>query len=245
MSVLKKQLISAVQAGDLAAVQAALAAGADAKAEDCRAFRLAASNGHLAIVQYFLTAGVDDPAALGVALLWAAQGGHLAVAKSLLSAGANAKALDGYALNWAARGGNLAAVACMLELGTYAQAGKDHALRWAAEHGQTPIVRLLIAHGARIESRALGASLRLYGRDVQVALLEAGDVSALSGIDIAAQGACPEALCILMNRQGHAALASMLAATQMLEPLTPDDRAEMLRDLLANHPQSGISNVNP
>ncbi len=98
----QEQLFTAIDAGDAAAAQAALAAGADPGARDGMdrpALMLAAQDGHLEIVRALLDRGADPNASLVVdfglgcpvhntALMRAREGKHKAVVKLLQSRGA-------------------------------------------------------------------------------------------------------------------------------------------------------------
>lgn len=136
------------------------------------------------------------------------------------------------ALCWAAERGRLSEVAQLLADGANVHADDNYPLRWAAIYGHAAIVRLLRAHGARLEGRVANG-LHVYSQNVQAMLFAAGDVSALSVIDLAGQGVSPEALCILLDRQGQSELTAMIAATKLLHPLTPQARAVLLGELFA------------
>lgn len=271
MSDLDQRLITAAETGDIAGVQAALLAGVDVVA-DTSAIRVAATKGRLAVVKLLVSAGAnvhvdnDDPLHL------AAGNNHMAVVQYLLSAGADIHSANDYALRVAAGRGYLEMVRYLLESGASVDAGNNHALRRASErghfsvvallisagagvlvendcplrfssgNGHAAVVRLLRAHGARIE--AVLAEMPEYRRDVQVALLVAGDVSTLSVIDLASRGICPEALCVLLERQGHGEVVTMISATQMLEPLTPEARADLLGEMLTN-PREALAHAGP
>ena len=111
------KLLTAVDDGDLAAVRALLAGGADVN-EKCRSGRtaliLAAANGHLEAVRHLLQAGarVNDRRHDGMtALIHAAFFGHEAVVRTLFGGGADLKARDWTgmtALDWARAQGAVA-----------------------------------------------------------------------------------------------------------------------------------------
>lgn len=127
----------------------------------------------------------------------------------------------------ATRAGNLAGVRAALLAGADLHAKDDYALRLSAGSGYVAVVCLLREHGARLES--VLDHLHLYSADVQIAVLAHGPVGQLSVIDCARQGICPEALCVLLARQENADLATMLKSTQMLEPLSPEERAHLVQ----------------
>lgn len=172
-----RQLVTAAKAGDLEAVKAALAAGADPFARECSALGWGVLVGSLPIVQQLLARmKTPDKEDLHWPLRYAANAGNLTIAKALLGAGATL----------------------------------DHI---------PPLQEL---------SREIQA---LFAQHLNME-------TAIS--DYALQGACPEALCVLLERQGQAELATMITATRMLEPLTPDERAVLLNQFLENPQHLGI-----
>lgn len=194
--------------------------------------RDAAEAGDLAGVRSALDAGADVHFGNDEPLRLAAEHGHLAVVTCLLAAGADLHAQRDYALRWAAEGGHLDVVACLLTAGADVHAEENLALVWAAESGHAPVVQLLREHGA--DHGYILDELHRYSPAVQVACLARGDLTGVSLTDLVGRGLCPDAICVLLERQGHAALARMLSATQMLASLTPDARAEMLGDMLVS-----------
>jgi len=82
-------LCAAAAAGDTAAVQRLLTAGADVHALDDAPLRFAARNGHTDTCAALLTAGADVHAHDDTPLYLAAINGHLDTCKFLLTAGAN------------------------------------------------------------------------------------------------------------------------------------------------------------
>lgn len=138
-------------------------------------------------------------------------------------------------LQAAAANGMRDIVLCLLAAGAHVHTDKDRALLWAAQNGHAPVVHLLREYGAHL--KPVLPLLHTFPSDAQVAAICNGDVAGLSAIDLTRQGVCPEALCVLLNRQGQAALAAMLGATQILAPLTPEDRAAMLGGFLRTDAQ--------
>lgn len=221
----------------LGIVRCLLAAGADVNAGQGYALQLAARNGHLEIVQSLLDAGADVQAYNNVALNWAARIGHLDVVACLLDAGAEGDPETlCWAAVWAAQPGGQALVRRLLDADDTVLAPGGHALRMSAAWGHASAVQVLRAHGADVRP-VLGA-LHSYPRKSQVALLSGGEVHTLSVRDLARRGVCTEALCVLLERQGHADLAAMLGATQMLDPLEPVERATLLSELQSQYTQA-------
>lgn len=233
-----EQLRAAVSAGDLPGVQAALAAGASMRAASF-ALREAAQDNRLAIVECLIAAGADVNMDDALALRWAAEDGHLAIVQCLLAAGADVNAKNGAALLDAAENGLLAVVQCLIDAGAYT--GDGRAMICAAARREAAVVALLLTHGA--PSRYITGHLHTYSPAVQAATITASPKLKLSIRKAARQGICPEALCALLERRGHPELAAMLAATHMLEPLTPDERATLLRDLVSRHKTQEVSHA--
>lgn len=136
-----KALFAAIRAGDLAAVQAALAEGADVNAEEMSSIvidrasydgtnsplRVAAERGQLEILRLLLAApGIDvnagDAFAGATALCLAAWRGHEDCAVALLQAGADPNLWDGWErlppAGFAMRIGNEGLVLKLIEAGT-------------------------------------------------------------------------------------------------------------------------------
>lgn len=179
-------------------------------------------------------------------LLDAASAGDLAGVKAALAAGADVHAVPSdetdslpfeelCALRVAAINGHTAVVACLLDAGADAAAA---GLLEQALQGHADICYLLRRHGALLFD--LRSRLAELNPAVQVALLGAGDVSTLAAPELAHEGIWPAALVILLERQGHAELAAMLTATQMLEPMAPDERGAVLAELMAQPPMAVV-----
>lgn len=175
-------------------------------------------------------------------LLAAARRGDAPGVLEALAAGAHAN--NDLALRSAALRGHLEVVRCLLAVGADIHGLGDSALRWAAIEGHVEVVRVLIEHGAYVRPIKL-KEFGGYTPSAQVAIIEAGDIDGLNATDLAGSGACPEVVCILLERQGHVDLATMLTATQMLEPLAPDARAELLENILAQRTQSASTHAGP
>lgn len=234
---LAQRLRNAAKSGDLPGVQAALAAGANLHADNDNALRWAAEHGHFAVVEHLLAAGAHVDAQDNYALRLASGRGSLDIVQALLAAGADVHALDGLALQAAAEGGHLDVVECLLAAGADVNANNGLALRWSAKYGHAAVVRLLRAKGASLAGLSgyfdrYPDRFDSYPEMVQVALFEAGDLTGISITDFAKKAVCPAALCVLLERQGQPGLANLISASQMLEPLTPDKRAEILSELL-------------
>jgi ankyrin repeat protein len=126
-------LHEAVRAGDVKAVDALLARGADPKAATrygITPIHIAALNGHVASVQRLLAAGVDvDAATTGgeTTLMTAARAGRTELVRLLLDRGARVDARD------AVRA--------------------QTALMWAVTEGHADVVKLLVGKGADVNAR--------------------------------------------------------------------------------------------
>lgn len=199
---------------------------------------IAASGGDLPALQAALDAGEHVLAQADAALCVAAEYGQVAAVKALLAAGADYSARDYSALRAAVRNGHLDVLECLITAGAAVYMVDDAALCAAAWAGHATVIRLLREHGVELY-RHLEA-IDMYPENVQVALFEAGDISDLSVTDLARQGVCPAALGALLERQGQPGLMAILAATQMLEPLTPQARADLLEEMLTNLEQPEI-----
>lgn len=203
----------------------------------------AAGDNDLLALKAALSAGADVHADQDRALRLASEKGHLEIVKCLLEAGANAHARRAHALQSAAKNGHQPVVDCLLKTGAAANANKDIVLPLLARNNHPEAVSQLLAVCADLQS--IIENLHTRSSAVQVAALTAGDVLGLSVIALAAQGVCPEALCALLERQGHKELATMLSTTHMLDTLTPEARAEMLGEMLPTQPQPEIVNLAP
>lgn len=234
-------LCQAAEAGDLTVVDCLLEAGADARKLVDYSLSLIAGNGYLLVMERLMSAGADFHTFGESALRAAAESGQLAAVQCLIDDGAWVDAGCGAALYGAVKHGRLAVTQCLLAAGADASMNESAALQTAAYTGKAGLTRLLREHGARLAP--IERELHKYSPDVQVAALGTGNVADLSAIALARQGVCPEALCALLSQQGQAELAVMLQATQMLEPLAPPERADLLADMLAQRPQPEVSLV--
>lgn len=203
----------------------------------------AAKAGDAELVQRIIGAFGKNQEALDYALGLAAVAGHLDVVRCLLAAGADVHTNWDQALRWSAQYGHLDVVACLLDAGADVHANSEDPLRWAADHGHVQVVSLLRERGASWQT--VLDEMRAWEGLAQVAVVAVGDVTGLTVAELARHGVCPEALCALLERQGNADLAAILAATQMLEPLTPEARSELLGEMLAKHPQPERAHVGP
>ena len=157
-------LLDATKQGDVAAVRALLADGADpnvAQGDGLTALHLAAQGGNLEIAEVLLGAGamVEAQTRIGgyTPLHLASGGGHASVVGALLEAGANAGAVATTTgvtpLHLAARAfGGEGAVKALLEHGAPANAKESAAgqtaLMFAASFGRAASVRELLSGGA-------------------------------------------------------------------------------------------------
>jgi len=141
-------LIAAVIGGDINAVNAAIAAGADVHHHSGLALRHAAAEGHAEVVRRLLAAGADVHAQDDVALRYAAANDHAETVSLLLAAGANVHAKHEDALRHAAVNGHAEVVQRLLVAGADVHAADDAAIEQAACHGHADVVRMLLAAGA-------------------------------------------------------------------------------------------------
>lgn len=199
----------------------------------------AAESGNLRGVQAALAAGADVNARAGHALSRAADNRHLDIVECLLAAGADART---YArpLIWASSAGYLDIVMCLLKAGAKIS---STALALAAHNGRIPVVQLFRRRGVSLTPLLDQAWVFRTLPDVQVALVASGRLGRTTIAEFAAYGFCPDALFALLHRKGHADISAMLKATQLLEPLTPEERAALLRDLLAKASTPGAEYV--
>jgi len=119
------QMFMAASEGDLAAVNAARAAGVDLHAKNESALGWAATNGHVEIVDFLIAAGADVHAADDAALHYAAVWGHIEVVQHLLAVGADIHASHDGPLRAAATGGQTEMVCLLLA------AGADPVMAWS------------------------------------------------------------------------------------------------------------------
>jgi uncharacterized protein len=154
-------VVRAVQSGDVAAVRAQLAAGANVNAPDnagTPALLWAAYNSAPELVSLLLKAGADPNAAnpFGITpLLQASRTGDAATVRALLAGGADiTRAIrDGETpLMAASRTGSVDAVKLLLEHGADVNAVEglqsETALMWATAEGHLPVVDVLLKAGA-------------------------------------------------------------------------------------------------
>jgi len=158
------QLLQAAKYGNLPAVQALLANGADVNAKEttygATALIIASQNGHTEIVKLLLEKGADVNAKVttyGAGALYAAsQNGHTEVVKLLLEKGADVnvkQTVDGTtALMVASQNGHTDVVKLLLEKGADVNVRANNgftALGVARDAGRTDVVQLLEKAGAR------------------------------------------------------------------------------------------------
>jgi ankyrin repeat protein len=160
---LAPDLFLAISRGNLAAVQALLARGADPNARDCFEVPVladAAQSGDVRIVEALLRAGakLDAPNAYGTALTMAAYAGSAQVMKLLLARGANPNPSrpDGITvLMYAALNGDPEIVSELLRRKVDVNA-KDNdgatALIYAARNGHVEVGRVLLSNGAAVDT---------------------------------------------------------------------------------------------
>lgn len=160
---LAKQLITAAESGDTAAIKRLISDGANPNTADAgnrSALLLSVMAGYGESAEALLRRGavVDTADSNGQsALMWAAKNGHTNVAELLLERGANIAARDQYgqtALIEAAWRGHTKIVALLLQTDADVNARSSEgvtALMWAARNGYPETARKLIAVGADLE----------------------------------------------------------------------------------------------
>ena len=160
-------VIVAVRAGDLEAVRAGLADGADVNAtqgDGATALHWAVHRSDLDATSLLVESGADVDAANALAAtpLWLASvNGSATIVARLLEAGANPDVslkLGETPLMAAARSGNVDAVELLLEHGADATAAERErgqtALMWAVAQRHAAVIRALVAGGADLHARS-------------------------------------------------------------------------------------------
>ena len=160
-------VIAAARAGDVAAVRALVADGADVDArqgDGATALHWAAHRGDLTLAEALLAAGADVDAAnaLDATPLWlASQNGDALLVARLLAAGADANVslkMGETPLMSAARSGDVDTVRLLLAAGADVNPAERErgqtALMWAAAQGHAEIARVLAAAGADLHARS-------------------------------------------------------------------------------------------
>lgn len=203
----------------------------------------AAGYGDLAGVRAALAAGADIHTESDFPLQSATRAGHLEIVEFLITAGAEVNADDSLALRWAAEVGHLAIVHCLFGAGATVDAGYGAALYAAAEGGHADVVRVILAHEPSL--KPISDEIQTFSAAVQVAAMALGHLGLMDIDDWARQGVCPEALCALLERQGRCEIATLISATQMLEPLTPAERAAVLSGLIPKKTRREATHVGP
>ena len=160
-------VIAAARAGDVAAMRALLAAGADVDArqgDGATALHWAAHRSDHAIADALIDAGADVDAAnaLDATPLWlASMNGDARLAARLLAAGADPNVslkMGETPLMSAARSGDAATVELLLGAGADVDAAERErgqtALMWAAAQSHADVVRVLVSAGADLHARS-------------------------------------------------------------------------------------------
>lgn len=243
-------LAEAAEHGHLLVVQHLLSAGANVSANHELPLRMALWNGHTDIVKVLLNSGarfyiIGEANGRGSkieALARAAENGHLELVQFLLSTGEASPDEQKKAIRLAAEKGHVAVVQYLLT----AVGDREidaRLLRSAATSGSQAVFRCLLEAGANRKSLQL--VLPDLPPDMQKLVVSTGKPWQIAVEKCARKGVCSEAIRILLQRQGKKDLAAMLQATQLLEPLTPDARAEMLEVLLAKQTHPGVAHAGP
>ena len=160
-------VLAAARTGDVGAVRALLADGADVDArqgDGATALHWAAHRGDHALAEVLIAAGADVDAgnALDATPLWlASQNGDARLVARLLAAGADANLtlrMGETPLMSASRSGDLDSVERLLAAGADVNAAERErgqtALMWAAAQGHAEVVRVLAAAGADLHARS-------------------------------------------------------------------------------------------
>ena len=163
-------LADAARRADWATVRTLLAEGADADAREgdgSTALHWASYHENREVADLLIRAGAEIDAAndLGVTPLWAAcESGSPAMAETLLAAGADpnrALPFGETLLMTASRAGNADVVGQLLAAGAEVDAataegayGEQTALMWAVAQRHSPVVEVLLAHGADVGARS-------------------------------------------------------------------------------------------
>ena len=160
-------VLDAARAGDVAAVRALVADGADVDAgqgDGATALHWAAHRSDLALAEVLIDAGaeVDAANALGATPLWlASMNGDTPLVGRLLAAGADPNVslkMGETPLMSAARSGDAGAVSRLLAAGADVDAAERErgqtALMWAAAQRHAGVVRLLVSAGADVHARS-------------------------------------------------------------------------------------------
>ncbi len=167
---LEEQMVQAIDAGDVTAVDAVLAAGLSSDAnlgigtEPVTPLHRAAAQDQADIVTLLIARGATIDAASGgitPLMMAAGSGAGEATIAALLAGGAdpllqNARSYGMNALHYAARAGNVVALGVMLDTGVdinIEDPTKTTALIYAAYYGRTEAVTFLIAQGADVNVR--------------------------------------------------------------------------------------------
>jgi ankyrin repeat protein len=204
-------LVEAATSGNLAAVRALLAQGAEPEVID-QALSGAAANGQIDVVKFLLDNGARINAGEGDALSGAAANGQIDVVKFLLDKGAKIDAGEGdagTALLRAVEGDHADIVTLLLDKGANMDAGDRQGttpLIEAVEKNRAALVELLLRRGARTETNGGSA---LY----QAAL--AGNLEILKllldkGANVNAQLGGGETILHVMATNGRAAIVKLL-----------------------------------
>jgi ankyrin repeat protein len=177
-----ERLLRAARDGDIGAMRAAIAEGAD---DLNQALIRAAGEGRALAASYLLDAGADihfaSPlsAVYSDALAAASAGGHSETARLLIERGARASHPNGFALRCAASSGDLETARVLLDAGAVInpQSAAETPLRRAASEGDAAMMELLIERGANIHARgeiALAYAARNGHREAAQLLLDRG-----------------------------------------------------------------------
>lgn len=195
--------------------------------------------GHVDLVRELIKAGVNITADEHEAVHLAARHGRADILPLLLVAGGQLYYTGGHDLEAAVARGFTGVVRLMLDHLKPTPAAGQRALRAAVSYGRPEMVAWLRDAGVPVPLGRRAAWLKTFASvppDVQVALLASGGpVRSQSIVALARKGLAPEAIfAALARRPSNADLLAVLQATQALENLSPDERADLLHGLLDN-----------
>ena len=139
--------------GRLAVVRYLVDKGADVRALDNEALRMASYNGHLPVVQFLVQNGADVHANDDDALQAASENGNLEIVQFLVLHRANVRANDDKALRLASAGGFLLVVQFLVDNGANVRAHNDEAIQVAYDYGHLDVAQFLRARVGAGETR--------------------------------------------------------------------------------------------
>ena len=144
-----KLLIEAARKGELGVVKYAIDKGADHRAIDDYALKLAIYNGHSSVAKFLLSK--SDISTRNAALRWASDAGRLDIVKYILEDNEDIYTLQ-VPFQMAVRFGHLEIVKYLVEKGADIHEEAEDALRRASLTGNLELVKYLVEQGANIHA---------------------------------------------------------------------------------------------